>query len=45
MREVLDENGVLHEELKSTVVQEILRQGVDVPGVSFCGSIEPNFSL
>ena len=34
VKEVVEENRLLHEELKHSVVQEILSQGIDVPGVS-----------
>ena len=33
--ELAEENRLLHEELKHSVIQEILNEGMDVPGVSF----------
>ena len=33
LRELAEENRMLHEELKRTVVQEMLNEGLDVPGV------------
>lgn len=33
VREVIEENRALHEEIKRGTVQEILQEGLDVPGV------------
>ena len=33
VHEIVEENRILHEELKTSVIQEILQEGIDVPGV------------
>ena len=37
VKEVVEENYMLHEQLKRNMVQEILDEGVDIPGVSVTG--------
>ena len=39
VQEVVEENRLLHEEIKRGAVQEILAQGIDLPGVSQRSSI------
>ena len=34
VKEVIEENRLLHEELKRSAIQEILNQGLEVEGVS-----------